>query len=54
MAPTSALAQKKIKLMGADKKPAESKVTEAKSKDIMADLLGELDNQDADDLYDVN
>ena len=54
MAPVSALAKQKVKV--APSKGAEAKVTEAASKDIMADLLGELDREDADDLQlnDVN
>ena len=48
MAPVSALAKQKVKI--ATTKVGESKVTEAASKDIMADLLGELDREDADDL----
>ena len=54
MAPVSALAKQKVKI--ASSKVAETKVTEAASKDIMADLLGELDREDADELQlnDVN
>ena len=42
MAPVSALAKQKVKI-ASSLKTGDKKVTEAASKDIMADLLGELD-----------
>ena len=57
MAPVSALANQKRKIPQSHlQKSVDAKVSEAQSKDIMADLLGELDQQDADDLqlHDVN
>ena len=52
MQPKSALANQRKKV-NASKGQVEAKVTEAQSKDIMANLLGELDQQDEDDLQDV-
>ena len=51
MQPTSALANKKIPLKQSKKA---SKVTVGQSKDIMDGILGELDDQDDDELEDVN
>ena len=52
MQPKSALAKERKKV-NASKTQVDAKVTEAQSKDIMANLLGELDQQDEDDLQDV-